>query len=119
MAIVTRVFSQSANPAAATQTRFYTAPVGVNSFTVLSQMTVYNNGAAGDFRVFVGSFQDPSGAAVTQKTKRYGPPAGSIPAGTTVVIPGRAVVNDGGWIEIYASHANFAFSMDAVETTGT
>jgi hypothetical protein len=111
---VQRVFSQNANPAAATITRFYAAPT--TGFTVLSQLTVHNNGVAGDFRIYVGDFNQTNATAAT---KRYGPPAASVPAGTTVVVPGRIVVHNGGWIDVYGSHANFNFAMDAVETTVT
>ncbi len=109
-----RVFSLNLNPASATITRLYTAPT--QGFTVISQLTVYNGGAAGTFRIYVGAF-DQSNANIA--TIRYNPPAATLAANTTYIVPGRIVLNDGGWLEVRGDNASFSFAIDAVETTIT
>lgn len=118
----TRVFSQNVAPIGNTITRLYTAPT--TGFTVISQITVFNgSGGSSTFRVYVGAFDQASGsvAGVTPApgTQRWGPSAAAIGTGQTIVLSGRIVVSNGGWIDVLGVASNFAFAIDAVEVTVT
>lgn len=115
----TRVFSQNSAPNAGVITRLYTAPT--SGFTVVSQITVYNgSGGIGSFKVYVGDFAQISGisgATPSAGTQRWGPLANSIQAAATIVLSGRIVVSNGGWIDVFGAQPGWTFAMDAVEVT--
>jgi len=102
------------NPQATTITRLYQVPVTGLSFTVTAKLVVTNNGAAGTFRVYIGTFSQTNLEAVTL---RYIPPAGSLAAGSTLELPGRGCMQAGAWVDVWASHANMNFALEGTQET--
>lgn len=100
------------NPAATTVTRLYTSPA--SGFMVSSKITVCNHGVAGTFRIFTGKNVDDE--TMTKTRRFYDTP---IAVGASMEIVGGDCFRNGGWISVYASHANMSFQIHGAETTIT
>lgn len=99
------------NPAATTITRLYTSPA--SGHMVSSKMTVCNHGVAGTFRLWTGKNVDTEGAA---QRRFWDTP---IAASASMEIVGGDCFRNGGWVSVYASHANMTFQIHGAETTIT
>jgi len=93
-------------PAAATMTRLYACGVT----RTVGTLTVCNDGAATSFRITSGKFAQLN---TETKTRRFWDAA--IAANTTIVMPSRSVLENGDWIDVYATLATLTFAFDGVE----
>ncbi len=108
MAILYKVLGQI-NPSAATLTTLYTTPASTQ--TVVSTLSVCNQGAAGTFRVAV----RPAGASiVAQQYLSYDTP---ISANDTIFLTLGLTLNATDVLSVQASTATMSFNLFGAENT--
>lgn len=111
MATAYKVLGQS-NPAATTATALYTCPASPATQTVISTVSVCNQGSAtGTFRISI----RPNGEALA--AKHYIAYDAGIAAKDTLFITIGATIDSSDVLEVYASTANFSFSAFGSEIT--
>lgn len=108
MASIPKILGQ-VNPAATTATSLYTCPSATN--TIISSLTVCNTGAAGTFRIAV---RDNGDSLVTKHYLVYDL---ALAANDMISFTIGLTLSATDIVEVYASSANFAFSLFGTEIT--